>query len=458
MVRMIEKIPNLVGRSVERYTILSVLGSGAFGIVYRAVDNSSAEGKQFALKCLARSPQGSQYERAVAREWSIQSQLCGHSNIITLHRFFELRDFVFFVFDFCEGGDLYSAITETHIYQGKDKLIKRAFLQLLDAVEHCHRQGIAHRDLKPENVLCSSDGSKLYLTDFGLASRRLLSSEHGVGSAFYMSPECIGREIKLATFANHSSDVWSLGVILCNMVTGRCPWRSAVTDDECFSSYLHNSKFLLETLPISKELCTLFGRVFTLNPFCRIGLPQFRAAVEKMDRFSMTAEELGSSTDWCKAAAAAYAREVLPERIDDPDFVIEEQDIGEALSSNNSIMGRTHPDGIHVFASPEDEGVRVRRPKRKQQKPVDFTPRAVQKPLSEDSTPSSAPQSDGPITPETHAVDDVDVDIFTESLSHLAIPPPRLIGKGPTLEDDIPKYHGPSRARILRNAVQILKA
>jgi serine/threonine protein kinase len=66
--------------------------------------------------------------------------------------------------------------------------VKTTFVQLLGAVEYCHAQGIFHRDLRPENVVCSADRSRLYLTDFGLATDNSISTDTGTSSSVYMRP------------------------------------------------------------------------------------------------------------------------------------------------------------------------------------------------------------------------------------------------------------------------------
>ena len=68
------------------------------------------------------------------------------------------------------------------------RIIKKVFLQLIDTVRSLHKLGIYHRDLKPDNIMCNKDGSKVWITDFGLATDQEVTADFGCGSAFYMSP------------------------------------------------------------------------------------------------------------------------------------------------------------------------------------------------------------------------------------------------------------------------------
>jgi serine/threonine protein kinase len=176
----------LVGKFVDggALHLVEILGSGGFGVVYRAL---GAQKEQYAVKVVAKRERQSAQEVQL-RELDFHARVSQHPNIITFHRSFSDDDHLYFVFDACLGGDLFGAVSERATYFYNDRLMKTAFLQILDAVEFCHTQGVYHRDLKPENILCSADGSRVYVTDFGLATENTVSDSFGIGSTSYMSP------------------------------------------------------------------------------------------------------------------------------------------------------------------------------------------------------------------------------------------------------------------------------
>lgn len=185
-----DKIPDFTGRILDcRLILLDHLGAGAYGKVYRALDMSSPAHTPayFAVKCLLIPQAGSSQEEHQRREFTHHPQVCDHPNIVTFHGILYDDSFIFVILDLCEGGDLFAAIAESRIFVNNDRLIKETFIQLIDAVDHCHRNGVFHRDLKPENVLFSKDG-KLLLADFGLSGKGHVSQSFGCGSAYYMSP------------------------------------------------------------------------------------------------------------------------------------------------------------------------------------------------------------------------------------------------------------------------------
>ena len=168
-----------------------ILGTGAYGVVYSALDHST--GIWYAVKALSKTnPNGEPLDRRQqefqSREIQLHYAASAHPNIVSMLKIVDDKDCTYVVLEYCPEGDLFSNITEKGRYVSNDALVRRAFLQILDAVEHCHRLGIYHRDLKPENILVSNSGADVLLADFGLATTDSISEDHGCGSTFYMSP------------------------------------------------------------------------------------------------------------------------------------------------------------------------------------------------------------------------------------------------------------------------------
>ncbi|KAG4301000.1 hypothetical protein PCK1_002699 [Pneumocystis canis] len=173
----------------ERFKITSILSVGLYGIVYLALDICTDV--CYAIKSLSKIGLDVRQRAERAREAVLHSRVQSHPNIVSIIRILDTSDCLYIIMEYCSEGDLFTAITERKQYIGKDELIKHVFLQLLSAVEYCHSLGIYHRDLKSENILVSQSGRFLKLTDFGLATTEMYTSEFGCGSIFYMSPECL---------------------------------------------------------------------------------------------------------------------------------------------------------------------------------------------------------------------------------------------------------------------------
>ena len=184
--------PPPLGTLIDDATLelVEVLGVGGYGVVYRAVDIQSLHCKSYAVKCLVRNTAGqtARQRQLHIREITLHQLACSHQNVISLHRVVEEQEYTYLIMDYAYEGDLFSQILHNSRYLGDDFLIKHVFLQILDAVEHCHSLGIYHRDLKPENVLCFDSGLRVAITDFGLATTEKLSEEFKTGSVYHMSP------------------------------------------------------------------------------------------------------------------------------------------------------------------------------------------------------------------------------------------------------------------------------
>jgi serine/threonine protein kinase len=170
-----------LGQTIDNGALIlvGVLGEGAFGVVYRALDTKTSV--QYAVKCV----EGSEYDQT--RERQLHACVSAHPNVLTFHREIHEGPYAFFVYDLC-AGDLHPVIRKATFFR-EDELIKRVFLQIVDALSYCHKRGVYHRDLKPENILVSTESGEIdvFVADFGLATTNKMTSS-SCGTPCFMSP------------------------------------------------------------------------------------------------------------------------------------------------------------------------------------------------------------------------------------------------------------------------------
>ena len=205
----------------NRFELLSPIGQGGMGIVYRGTDHHT--GRTVAIKTLradASDWQPTAFER-FQREADLLRQL-NHPNIIETIASFTADERTYIVMEFAEGGSLAGMLKQEQPLPVST--IVSIALDIADAMTRVHRLGILHRDLKPENVLLTADGSAK-LTDFGIAyltGRSGLTQDGGaLGTLHYMSPEALSGETLDAR-----ADVWAFGVVLFEMLAGRPPFNA----------------------------------------------------------------------------------------------------------------------------------------------------------------------------------------------------------------------------------------
>jgi serine/threonine-protein kinase len=199
---------------IGQYRMLSEVGAGGMGIVYHGVDTLLE--LEVAVKKLRREfAGGSDVAERFRREAKIQARL-NHPNLARLYTFFKEEDAFYIVMEFVDGTPL-GPLLPLHWTQSLP-----LFVQVLDALQFAHSQGVLHRDVKPDNIMVSPHG-EVKVMDFGishvLGSARQTREKTIVGTLEYIPPEQIsGKEI------GPWSDIYSLGALLFETMTGRPPF------------------------------------------------------------------------------------------------------------------------------------------------------------------------------------------------------------------------------------------
>lgn len=218
-----ENKDDLIGRTVHgSYAIVSKLGEGAVGKVYLA-ENVMVRDKKYAVKVLKRELTANpSFMKQFYDEAAHQAQL-SHPNIVQMTDYFKEGDDYFLVLEYVEGKSLADMIDSL---QGplQEKQALHIFKGLLAGLNCAHQEAILHRDIKASNVMVDSSNRAL-VTDFGIARQaggvQAASLGRVIGTPEYMSPEQFIDSDKV----DHRSDVYSAGILLYEMLTGRLPFE-----------------------------------------------------------------------------------------------------------------------------------------------------------------------------------------------------------------------------------------
>lgn len=220
---------SLIGEQIAgEYEIVDALGNGATSVVYKAV--RIADGKIFAIKILHAYLVEKEDTRKRFEQEAKACMLLAHPNIIKVHALNKTADGQpYLLMDYVDGKTLSELIS-----QGPLQLPRawKLFIQIADAMQHAHSQGIVHRSLKPSNIIVkaeSQENETVLVSDFGLAKLLPSSGEEIqaltakgaiIGSPLYMSPEqCLGREI------DGRADIYSFGCLMYATLTGKAPLK-----------------------------------------------------------------------------------------------------------------------------------------------------------------------------------------------------------------------------------------
>jgi eukaryotic-like serine/threonine-protein kinase len=211
----------LLGKTIGPFVIDKKIGAGAMGAVYRAKHGES--GKWVAIKVVAGAHAANEtVMQRFEREWEILKQL-KHPNIVRLVASGRFSGTPFYAMEYVEGESLDKIMARRGRIEWEEVI--RLGRQLCAGLQHAHDKGIVHRDLKPSNLMILKDGT-VKLTDFGIAKdldrTAITEANCTVGTAAYMSPEQCKGERNLT----YKSDLYSMGVMFYELLTGQKPFQS----------------------------------------------------------------------------------------------------------------------------------------------------------------------------------------------------------------------------------------
>lgn len=206
--------------SIGKYAIQDVLGKGAMGVVYKGYDQAIA--RNVAIKVIAKASLGPLELRHVLQRFRHEAQAVGrlvHPRIVQIYDYGEDDEIAYIVMELVNGKTLNQHLTQEGMYEIRE--VGEIVRQLLDGLGHAHAEGVVHRDVKLSNILINSDG-RIKISDFGIA--RIDSSELTQVGDVLGTPYCMAPEQFLGLEVNALADLYSVGVIAFELLTGTKPF------------------------------------------------------------------------------------------------------------------------------------------------------------------------------------------------------------------------------------------
>ena len=319
-------------KTIEKYVLYEEIGAGQSGKVHRAVHRKTKQNYAIKIIPISKFTQCPKLEEFTSNEVQILGRL-KHPNVIGFHEMLKTANNIYLVYDFCGEGTLEELITQRGKLSEAEAL--RIFQQLLGAFSALYKENILHRDLKPTNILFQKDVVKV--ADFGFCKRMQSQSTLTltmVGSPMYMAPEI------LKGFPyNTKSDIWSLGVVLYEMLFGVCPY-----EDDTLAGLvkkIERNKLIIpkEKNAISSNTETLLTRLLTIDPGERIdwqSLLSFDLQVPSEDALQIVESNEQKPSSKIQRSSPARKKNNNKENNDKDDAPEKDQSIGSPVKSIDS--------------------------------------------------------------------------------------------------------------------------
>ncbi|KAE8688834.1 CBL-interacting protein kinase 11 [Hibiscus syriacus] len=262
-----ENKPSVLTR---RYEIGRVLGQGTFAKVYygRSIQTSHS----VAVKLIDKEKVTKVGTiNQIKREISVM-RIARHPNIVQLYEVMATKTKIFFVMEYCKGGELFNKVANGRL---KFDFARKYFIQLINAVDFCHSRGVYHRDIKPENLLLD-ENENLKVTDFGLSALAESKRQDGLlhttcGTPAYVAPEVINRK----GYDGVAADIWSCGVVLYVLLAGYLPFH----DSNLMEMYrkIGKAEFRFPSW-FPPEVRRLVSKMLDPDPTTRISMSKIRVS------------------------------------------------------------------------------------------------------------------------------------------------------------------------------------